>query len=333
MWRLILMVLMIVENAPAAEKPWVRLRYQEQHMGVLIKFTLYAQDQAIANKAARQAFDRFAELDRSLSDYNPESELRKLCDQLPPGKPHAISRDLFTVLQHAQQLSKKSDGAFDITVGPVVRLWRRARRQKELPAADRLKEALSAVGYRKVKLDEKHQTAMLAQAGMRLDLGGIAKGYAGDCALEVFQQAGISRVMIDAGGDLVLGDAPPGKRGWRIGVAPLEKTDGPPSQILEIQNASVATSGDAFQFVEIAGTRYSHIVDPKTGLGLTMRSSVTIIAPRGIQADSLASAVSVLGPEKGGELIESTKQTAAFIVQGDPKKTYQTQRFSQHLVN
>jgi thiamine biosynthesis lipoprotein len=159
---------------------------------------------------------------------------------------------------------------------------------------------------------------------MRLDLGGIAKGYAGDAALKVFLEHGLQKVINDAGGDLVVGEPPPGKAGWRIGIAPLEKVDGPPSRVLEIKNAAVATSGDAFQFVEIAGVRYSHLVNPKTGLGLAVRSSVTVIAPTRIEADSLASAVSVLGPEAGLELIESTKDAAALIVMGEPQKTYES---------
>ncbi len=312
-------------------KPLQRFSYEEKHMGILVKFTLYAPDEGIANKAAKAAFDRIADVDRRMSDYNPESELRQLCDRAEPGKAVPVSGDLFMVLKHAQDVSKRSHGAFDVTVGPVVRLWRRARWQKELPDADRLKEALQAVGYQKVKLDEKRRRVTLAQQSMRLDLGGIAKGYAGDAALAALRENGVSRVMIDAGGDLVLGDPPPGKAGWRIGIAPLEQTDGPPSRILEIKNAAVATSGDAFQFVEIAGTRYSHIVNPKTGLGLTQRSSVTIIAPTGMEADSLASAVSVLGPEAGLKLVESTKDTAAFIVLGEPRRTFASKRFADCL--
>lgn len=315
-----------------AEKPWRRLTYEEKHMGVLVKFTLYAQDRAIANKAAREAFDRIAEIDRKMSDYNPDSELRRLSDQTKPGEAVRVSRDLFFVLEHAQELSKQTDGAFDVTVGPVVRLWRRARRQKQLPDADRLKEALNAVGYRKVKLDKDRRTVTLTHSDMRLDLGGIAKGYAGDAALEVFRKHDLPRVMIDAGGDLVVGEAPPEKAGWRVGIAPLEKVDGPLSRILKVKNAAVATSGDAFQFVEIDGTRYSHLVNPKTGLGLTVRSSVTVIAPTGMEADSLASAVSVLGPEAGLKLIESTKETAALIVAGDPQKTYESKCLGKYAL-
>lgn len=333
MWSLLAVLLLGANphvSEPKAQEPWERLTYEERHMGVLVKFTLYAQDKAIANKAAREAFDRIAEVDRIMSDYDPESELRRLCDQSKPGEKVVVSNELFFVLEQAQQISETTNGAFDVTVGPVVRLWRRARRQNELPDAERLKEAMKAVGYQKVKLDKKARTVTLTHPDMRLDLGGIAKGYAGDVALEVFKKHNLPRAMVAVSGDLVMGDPPPGQVGWRVGIAPLEKVDGPPSRILELNNAAVSTSGDAFQFVEIKGKRYSHIIDPKTGLGLTVRSSVTVIAPNGTQADSLASAVSVLGPEAGIKLIESTPKTETLIVQGEPQKVYESKGFDKY---
>ncbi|MGE4001886.1 MAG: FAD:protein FMN transferase, partial [Planctomycetaceae bacterium] len=173
------------------------------------------------------------------------------------------------------------------------------------------------VGYEQVQLDSLTQTVTLGQAGMRLDLGGIAKGYAADEALRVLQEHGIEHALIDAGGDIVTGQPPPGADGWRIGIAPLDAPDGDPQRFLRLGNAAVATSGDASQFVEIDGIRYSHIMDPRTGLGLTTRSSVTIVAPDGIAADSLASAVSVLGPERGLKLLRSIAGTDALIVVRD----------------
>ena len=141
--------------------------------------------------------------------------------------------------------------------------------------------------------------------------------------------------MIDGSGDIVVGDPPPGKRGWTIGIAPLVKPDGPPSRFLQLSNAAVATSGDAFQYVEIAGKRYSHIVNPKTGLGLTTRSSVTVIAPDGITADSLASAVTVLGPQQGLNLIEQKKKTAALFVQIDEgkRKEFPSRRLNDYVLD
>ena len=165
---------------------------------------------------------------------------------------------------------------------------------------------------------------------MQLDLGGIAKGYAVDEALAVLAAADVTRALVDAGGDMRLGDPPPGKPGWRIGVAPLE-ADGPPSRRLSLSGVAVASSGDAWQYIEIDGTRYSHIVDPRTGLALTDHSSVTVVAPDGITADALASAVSVLGPEQGLKLIDATPGTAALIVRAPHGKVemYRSRRWGK----
>lgn len=301
--------------APSAEQKLIRFDFHEIQMGVSFRIVLYAPNEPSANKAARAAFDRIDQLNRIMSDYDPKSELMRLCKSAQPGHPVKVSPELLFILSRSNALSRKTKGAFDVSVGPVVRLWRRARRRKQLPDPLRLAEARRQVDYRSIVIDEKTGTVTLQKTGMRLDLGGIAKGYAGDQALAVLRQRGITRAMIDGSGDIVVGDPPPGKRGWKIGIAPLEKPDGPPSRTLQLSNAAVATSGDAFQYVEIAGKRYSHIVNPKTGLGLTTRSSVTVIAPDGITADSLASAVAVLGAKKGLKLIEVTKKTAALIVQ------------------
>jgi len=290
-----------------------RFEYSQVQMGVPFKLVLYAHDERIANRAAKAAFARIKQLNGILSDYDEKSELSKLSSTAGSGKSMAISDDLRFVLRRSQRLSKQSAGAFDVTVGPLVRLWRRARRRKRMPALQRLAEASKAVGYRFLQLDLPGRTARLLQPGMRLDLGGIAKGYAADQALAVLQKMGVRRALVDGGGDIALGDPPPGKDGWRIGVAPLN-AKAKPSRYLTLRNRAVATSGDAWQFVELNGKRYSHIVNPATGLGLTDRSSVTIVAPDCITADSLASAVSVLGPVKGIALVDKTKGVSAFIV-------------------
>jgi thiamine biosynthesis lipoprotein len=301
--------------SPSAESKLSRFDFREIHMGVSFRIVLYAPNEFSANKAARAAFDRIEQLNRIMSDYDPNSELMQLCRSSQPQQPVKVSPELLLILSRSNELSCKTHGAFDVSVGPVVRLWRRARRRKQLPDPHRLAEARRLVDYRSIVIDEKAGTVSLQKNGMRLDLGGIAKGYAGDQALVLLRRRGITQAMIDGSGDIVVGDPPPGKRGWKIGIAPLEKPDGPPSRYLLLSNAAVATSGDAFQYVEIAGKRYSHIVNPQTGLGLTTRSSVTVIAPDGITADSLASAVTLLGAYKGLKLIAATNGTAALIVQ------------------
>jgi thiamine biosynthesis lipoprotein len=305
-----------------------RYSYTQIQMGVSFALVLYASDEASANAAAQAALERVAHLNQILSDYNEDSELSRLSKTAGSGQAVKVSDDLWKVLTLAAEFSRQSEGAFDITVGPVVRLWRRARRNKELPAADRLEEARRAVGYRLIRLDPQAQTVELLQANMRLDLGGIAVGYAAQEALAVLRNLGIRRALVDGSGDIVLGDPPPDREGWRIALEPL---DGRPQRFLILSQCAISTSGDAFQFVEIGGRRYSHIVDPRTGLGLTDQSNVTVIAPDGASADALATAVSVLGPEKGLKLIEETPGTAAFIIRNREGKveTHASRRWKE----
>jgi len=155
-----------------------------------------------------------------MTDYDPESELMQLC-QKPFGQPVHVSDELFEVLQESQRVAELSDGAFDVTVGPVIRLWRRARRTEILPPAEALARARESVGYKKLKLDSRRKTVTLTVPNMQLDLGGIAKGYAADKALEVLKSHGINRALVAASGDIAAGDPPPGTRGWRVGVGAL----------------------------------------------------------------------------------------------------------------
>jgi thiamine biosynthesis lipoprotein len=168
---------------------------------------------------------------------------------------------------------------------------------------------------------------------MRLDLGGIAKGYALDEALKVLYAHGLRRALVAGGGDMVAGEPPPGKRGWRIEVAPLDVTNAPPPCYVSLARSGLATSGDLFQHLEIQGQRYSHIVDPRTGIGLTDHSLVTVIARDGMTADSLSTAVSVLGPTRGVRLVEAARGAAALIVRkpGRQVEAVATSRFSKRL--
>ena len=319
---------------PAPDRPDLlppaRFEFFEVEMAVPIKMVIYAGDEATAEQAAAAAFGRIRQLNGILSDYDSESELRHLCDTSREGVPVPVSGELWQVLSHAQALSERTNGAFDVTVGHVVRLWRRARRRKALPPPDRLEAARGLVGYQWLRLDKDRRTVELLKPGMRLDLGGIAKGYVIDEALAVLREQGIARALVDAGGDIGLGDPPPDKPGWLIGVASLEP-DSPPRRYLWLSKVAIATSGDTWQYVEIDGTRYSHLVDPRSGVGLTDHSTVTVIAKDGITADGLASAVSVLGPEEGLKLIDQTAGTAAFILrapEGSPE-TYESSRWKQ----
>ncbi|MBN2021226.1 MAG: FAD:protein FMN transferase [Pirellulales bacterium] len=297
-------------------------------MAVPVRLLFYAPDEATANRAAETAFSRFRQLNAIMSDYDAQSELRKLGDLSGDGQFHPVGEDLWRVLAASREFSRQSDGAFDVTVGPVVRLWRRARRQHELPKPVQLAAARRAVGWELIELDEKRRAVRLAAPGMRLDLGGIAKGYAVDEALKAMAAVGVDRALIDAGGDIGLGAAPPDKPGWRIGVIRLE-ANGPPQHYVVLAHRAIATSGDTWQSVEINGKRYSHLVDPRTGVGLTDHSNVTVIASDATTADALASAVSVLGPEKGLALVDRTPGAAALVLRAPRGKleTYESKRW------
>ena len=293
-------------------------------MGVPFAAAFYAPDEASANKAIDAAWARIEHLNSLMSDYDSNSELMRLCRDSRPGQSIRVSPELFRVLHKSVEVSELSDGAFDISVGPLVKLWRRARRQKERPDPKLLQEARELVGFRNIRLHCSTCSVELLKPGMKLDLGGIAVGYAADEAIRVLKQHGVTRALIDGSGDIVVGDPPPAATGWRIGIASLREPEAAPQHFAMLANCSISTSGDAYQFVELGGQRYSHIVDPNTGLGLTERCSVTIIAPDGITADALATAVSVLGPERGLKLIESQPCAAAMFA------TLNDDRFVSH---
>jgi thiamine biosynthesis lipoprotein len=302
-------------TTPSRKSPSLsRFEFTRPQMGLPFRIVLHARDAATAKAAAEAAFARISQLNDCLSDYDADSELSRLSRTAGEDKAVKVSNDLWTVLERSQALAMRTDGAFDVTVGPIVSLWRKARREKRLPSADQLDAALAAVGWGNLELDQRARTVKLLVPDMRLDLGAIAKGYAVDEALKVLRARGVKRALVAGGGDMAVGEAPPGKPDWRIEVAPLDVPDAPPARFARLRNCALATSGDVFQRVEIDGVRYSHIVNPRTGMGLTDHSLVTVIAPDCTTADSLATAVSVLGPRKGLKLVEQFPPAAALIV-------------------
>jgi FAD:protein FMN transferase len=292
----------------------VRFEYARPEMGVPFRIVFYARDRPSADSAAKAAFSRIAALNDHLSDYEYDSELSALSRTSGSNTNVPVSPELWKVLVQAQQLSGETQGAFDVTAGPMTSLWRKARRDQRLPAPDRLETARRQVGHRFLLLDSASHSVRLERPSMRLDLGGIAKGYAADEALAELRRHGIDRALVAAAGDIALGAPPPGRRGWTVSVGDIDAPGAPAAQGLEVAHCGVSTSGDLFQFVEIDGVRYSHIVDPRTGVGLTNQCLVTVVAPNGITADSLATAISVLGPESGPDLASTHHGVAAHVV-------------------
>lgn len=298
-----------------------RFEYAEHKMGTSFRIVLYAPDQHTANKAARAAYHRIDQLNAILSDYDPESELSRLSrrsTESAPTDPVVVSNELFEVLSASQSYAQLTNGAFDVTVGPMVKLWRRSRRQEALPSEQRLETARAAVGYRHLRLDAEQRTVRLMVPNMRIDLGGIGKGYALDQVLLELHRFGIRRALIDGGGDIAVGAAPPGRTGWCLAIHDL---DGQTDQSVTLSYAAIATSGDTQRFVEVEAVRYSHIIDPATGLGLRQRIGASVIGPSGTSADALASALCVLGAERGLALAESLPGIEARIVTRNKGRT------------
>lgn len=290
-------------------------------MGTQFRIVLYAPSDKDASSAATAAFERIGQLDGIFSDYKDDSELTRLC-RGPAGRPAPVSPDLFAVLADSAELARRSGGAFDVTCGPLVRLWRRARRQRELPKPELIERARQRVGPELLRLDPDNQTVELAVPDMQLDLGGIAKGVACDAALAVLAQRGVTSALVDGGGGISVSGPPPGKPGWTIAIAPPPggsidpDADAENARPLLLTHAAVATSGDASQYLELGGRRYSHIIDPRTGQALTEPRQVTVVAPRGALADGLATALCVLDPPAGLALADQSPNVAARIVAG-----------------
>jgi len=279
----------------------------------MYEMTLYATNRDSASAAATAAFARVNALDDILSDYQADSELSRL-REAPVGQPVSVSSDLFVVLQRSEEISKLSGGAFDCTIGPYVRLWRFSRKRKTLPEPAELRAASQCVGYRFLRLDPRQRTVTLLRPGMRLDVGGIAKGYAADEALKVLRNMGIDRALVAASGDIAIGNAPPGQAGWKVGITDIDSKTNMLTRNLILSNAGISTSGDSEQAVEIGGVRYSHIVDPRTGLGLTHRVQATVIAPNATTTDAAATAVCILGRERGLAFIAALPHTEVLII-------------------
>lgn len=312
--------------AATLSAPLQRFEYSQPHMGTMFGIVLYASSEIEAKQASDAAFARVAALDETLSDYRDSSELMRV-SRAAGGPPVPVSEDLYRVLRAAQSLARASDGAFDITVGPLTILWRAARRHAELPGEKALAAARGLVGDDKLSLDDARHTVRLRERGMQLDAGGIAKGFAADEAAAVLTRRGIGSALVSAGGDIVATGAPPGKDGWVVAVA------GPDDRIhtmLTLRDEAVSTSGDEEQHLVVQAVRYSHIIDPRTGKALTRRGSVTVIAPTGIASDSLATAVSVMGPEAGLRLIDGVNGASArmWTIEAGQMKTYTSARWA-----
>ncbi|QUE50654.1 FAD:protein FMN transferase [Luteolibacter ambystomatis] len=279
-----------------------RFTFERGLMGTRFAITTHGTDEATAKKAAEAAFAKAEEINAVASDYIADSEVLSL-SKAPAGKATVVSSLLFDILTKARRAAEITEGRFDPTIGPLTKLWRETRRRSQLPDADTLSKARAACDWQALKLDPETRGVILEKPGMRIDLGGIAKGYAADAMFAILHDRGFPRTCVAAGGDLRLGDPPPGQKGWKVGIRSLEK--GKLSDEIPLSNCGVSTSGDLQQFVEIGGVRYSHIIDPSTGLGMTRHLAVTIVAWDTTISDSFDNAACLAGPDRAEALAKS----------------------------
>ena len=303
------------ENKEASQ----RFQYSQPHLGTTINFTVYAPEAGTANQAARSAFDEVRRLDRIFSTYRSDSELAKLHQSHwsngDVAASYPVSREFAFVLGKSLEFSRNTGGTFDATVGPYSRIWKRAIRHDTLPEKTALQKVAGQVGFplielisqpKELEVDKQSASRVrFLRPNMRLDFSAIAKGYIADKALTVFRDHGLSQALVDAGGDLAVGNPPPKQPGWSVSVKTgrgdqksgdsKAKEKSPATVTIFVRNCGIATSGDAFQRIQASGQRHSHIIDPRTGDSVTHGMSVTVMAADAMTADVLASALSVAG--------------------------------------
>lgn len=289
-------------------------RYQAEQplMGTLFSITVYAPDKATAEKGFALAFARGREINEAASDYLPDSELTRV-NGAPANEWIPVSRDLLALVAYGLELADLSRGAYDPTLGTLTHLWRETQAAGVLPSQETLSEAVSHTGWAKLLIDQREKAVQKTDPLLRLDLGGIAKGYAADEMLIALENLGMRSALVVAGGDVRCGQAPPEKAGWTIA---LKDHLGEVSQTLTIADCAISTSGDLHQFVEIDGRRFSHIIDPILGLGLEDSVMATVVAPRGLMADPLATAACTR-PSFLSQLSPSTDIHSRILLNGE----------------
>ena len=304
-------------------------------MGTFARVVAVAENSGTANRCIEAAFAEIELIDELMSDYKSDSEISEI-NRDGFERAVKVSRPTYEVLQKSLEFSRLSEGAFDITVGPFFELWRSASEANSVPTDAELAEVRSRVGHEKLILDVDEMSVRFAVDGMKLDLGGIAKGYAIDRAVEAMQNGGAIGGMVDIGGDIRCFGAPPrGKDHWLIGLqdpgagsdiviaAQARINTGELLLVLKLENAAIATSGSYRRFVLIGGKKYSHIFDTRTGYSSDELASVTVISNNAIDADALATVVSVMGAEKGLALIETIPETEAILIPASAGMTSQ----------
>jgi thiamine biosynthesis lipoprotein len=308
-----------------------RFQFSENRMGSTFNLIFFHTDSAEAVQIANQCFLIVDSLNNIFSDYSSESEVGKLA--LQTNQPDIkVSDKLFSMIVRSKDAWERSGKTFDITIGALTQLWRKAKKENRFPSDSEVKVAKDFTGFNNVIINEDSRTISFKKPGIRFDFGGIVPGYAAQRVIDFLKSKNINIALADASGDIVMGDAPLGKEGWTIGINLPENANEIWDKKLELKNFAVSTSGDVYRYTIHNGIKYSHIIDPKTGYGVTSQRNVTVITKYGADADWLATACSILPIKKA--LALAKKEHAAILIAtlNDEKVvTYKSKSFDQYF--
>ncbi|MDX2067602.1 MAG: FAD:protein FMN transferase [Haliscomenobacter sp.] len=270
----------------------------------MFQVVLYTNDTLKGKQIAKKIFNRIDSLNALFSDYLESSEINRLSASAGTGGKVKVSPEMWRLITLSQKIAKRSNGAFDLSVGPLSKLWRRAFRQSQFPTKAEIEEAKAKVNCRSIQCFPFGKKIRLLEVGIRLDAGGIAKGFTVDECFKILRKAGISSALVAAGGDIRVGAPPPGKTAWIIASKGLSEKGETVDIELSLVHAAVSTSGDTYRFLDWEGQRYSHIIDPRTGLGIQHRQLSRVIGPKATLTDALATAFNVSNPEERKNLMK-----------------------------
>jgi FAD:protein FMN transferase len=329
-WLLLYLLLFFLpDNCYAQPK---RYSFAGQKMGGPFNIILFAEDSARASAVALNCFLLTDSLVEIFSDYSDSSELNRLSASAGHfNQPFIVSPALLDILLIAQRAWLLSQGSFDITLGPLTRLWRKARKENSWPSAQQISEKLALTGFDKISIDSQNHVVLLKKTGMLLDLGGIAQGYIAQQVINRIKSMGLTTALVDVSGDITTLGKPPGRNGFTIAINLPEQTDRLMPKHLLINNLAVTTSGDAYQYLLHDGKKYSHVLNPATGLGLTNSRNVTVIAGDGTTADWFTKACSLL-PLPAAKKLAKTLHAEFMIaeIKNNRLITHQSENFASY---
>jgi thiamine biosynthesis lipoprotein len=316
---------MLATSAWSARADDALIRYEASHesMGTVFTVVVYGRDQAFLSEVVNEVFEEIGRLDEQMSNYRPESEL-SVIDREAAQREVIVEPRLFNLIQYALRASQESGGAFDITVGPLMKRWGFFRGQGRVPSPAEISQALKAVGYQHVHLAPERRGIRFDAGGVELDLGGIAKGYAVDQAVEVLRSNGIAAALVSSGTSSIYAlGSPPGERGWKVTVRdPFQAAKS--ADVFRLQNFGLSTSGSYEKFFRVGGKTYCHIMNPHTGWPVENMLSTVAVARTGTESEVLTKVFFVGGVEKSRLYLAShANALAVFYQPGEKPQTFE----------